>query len=286
MPGEVFGFLGTNGAGKTTTISILCQEFLPTSGSAAICGYDVVEEGKEALQCIGYCPQFDATLDLLTVEEHLRLYCGIHGIVEDMHESVVEALLQLCDVAKYRKTLAHELSGGNRRKLSVAISLVGGPRVVLLDEPSAGMDPVARRGLWTTIQKAASYCSVVLTTHNLEEVEALADTVAIMVDGSLRCIGDKVHLKNKYGSGYEMHIRIARAEAGEAIERFVNDVFPGATLNEFRGHRFVYALPRDTALSDAFRILQMNKEALGITDYSVSQTSIEQVFLRVSGEEV
>ncbi|KAH9599662.1 ABC transporter-like [Trypanosoma melophagium] len=197
---------------------------------------------------------------------------------------VIESLLLLCDIARYRRTLAHELSGGNRRKLSVAISLVGGPRVVFLDEPSAGMDPVARRGLWTTIQKASMYCSVVLTTHHLEEVEALADVVVIMVDGTLRCIGDKVHLKNKYGSGYEMHLRVNDAVAPNHVESFVSQMFPGATLNEYKGQRFVYALARDTSLANAFRILQQYKDTLGITDYSVSQTSIEQVFLRISGE--
>ncbi|RNF00259.1 ABC1 transporter, partial [Trypanosoma conorhini] len=284
LPGEVFGFLGTNGAGKTTTISILCQEFLPTGGSASVCGYDVVEESAKALQCIGYCPQFDACLDLLTVEEHLRLYAGLRGIAWSQRDEVVLGLLRLCELMKYRNTLAHELSGGNRRKLSVATALLGGPRVVFFDEPSAGMDPVARRGLWTTIETTAKYCSVVLTTHHLEEVEALADVVAIMVDGALRCIGDKTHLKHKFGSGYEMNIRIEDEDLYESILEFVNEMFPNATLNEFKGRRFVYALPSDTSLSSAFRILQENKDVLGITDYSVSQTSIEQVFLRVSGE--
>ncbi|KAH9599657.1 hypothetical protein LSM04_005139 [Trypanosoma melophagium] len=283
-PGEVFGFLGTNGAGKTTTIAILCQEFLPTSGQASVCGHDIANDSAEALRNIGYCPQFDACLDLLTVEEHLRLYAGVRGVASTQRDDVVAGLLRICELTDYRRTLAHELSGGNRRKLSVAISLVGGPRVVFLDEPSAGMDPVARRGLWNAIEKIADNCSVVLTTHHLEEVEALAHRVAIMVDGTLRCIGDKVHLKNKYGSGYEMHLRVNDAVAPNHVESFVSQMFPGATLNEYKGQRFVYALARDTSLANAFRILQQYKDTLGITDYSVSQTSIEQVFLRISGE--
>ncbi|KAH9599654.1 ABC transporter-like [Trypanosoma melophagium] len=282
-PGEVFGFLGTNGAGKTTTIAILCQEFLPTSGQASVCGHDIANDSAEALRNIGYCPQFDACLDLLTVEEHLRLYAGVRGVASTQRDDVVAGLLRICELTDYRRTLAHELSGGNRRKLSVAISLVGGPRVVFLDEPSAGMDPVARRGLWNAIEKIADNCSVVLTTHHLEEVEALAHRVAIMVDGTLRCIGDKVHLKNKYGSGYEMHLRVNDAVAPNHVESFVSQMFPGATLNEYKGQRFVYALARDTSLANAFRILQQYKDTLGITDYSVSQTSIEQVFLRISG---
>ncbi|KAG5510488.1 hypothetical protein GH5_06688 [Leishmania sp. Ghana 2012 LV757] len=285
LPDEVFGFLGTNGAGKTTSISMLCQEFIPTSGNAYVCGYDVVTESQEALQCIGYCPQFDATIDLLTVEEHLHLYAGIRGILYEERGKVVGGLMRLCGITEYRNTTSAQLSGGNRRKLSVALSLIGSPQVVFLDEPSAGMDPVARRGLWTAIQRVSQNCSVVLTTHHLEEVEELADTVAIMADGALRCIGDKIHLKQKYGSGFEMGIRIARKDMRVAVQRFVEKGFPEAVLNEFKGQRFVYALPQDTKLSEAFRQLQRNKERLHITDYSVSQTSIEQVFLRISEQQ-
>jgi ATP-binding cassette, subfamily A (ABC1), member 3 len=284
VPGEVFGFLGTNGAGKTTTISMLCQEFIATSGVAYICGYNIVNESTEALQCIGYCPQFDATLDLLTVEEHMYLYCGVRGICYAERDDVVDALLRMCELSTYRNTLSAQLSGGNRRKLSVALSLIGGPSVVFLDEPSAGMDPVARRGLWNAIEKVADNCSVVLTTHHLEEVEALAHRVAIMVDGTLRCIGDKTHLKKKFGTGFEMSIRAEADDDMEDIHVWVKQNFPAATLNEYKGRRFVYMLPADVALSDVFRLLQSNKTRLHITDYSVSQTSIEQVFLKISGE--
>ncbi|KAG5510169.1 hypothetical protein JKF63_07066 [Porcisia hertigi] len=285
LPDEVFGFLGTNGAGKTTTMSILCQEFIPSSGNAYVCGYDIVEESEEALKCIGYCPQFDATLDLLTVEEHLYLYAGIRCIVKEYRSKVVTGLMRLCDILEYRHTTSAQLSGGNRRKLSVALSFIGGPRVVFLDEPSAGMDPVARRGLWSAIKKVSQNCSVVLTTHHLEEVEALADVVAIMADGALRCIGDKIHLKQKYGTGFEMSIRVANKGMQGHIQRFVKCNISDAVLIEFKGQRFVFALPQETTLSHVFRLLQENKERLRITDYSVSQTSIEQVFLRISEQQ-
>jgi ATP-binding cassette, subfamily A (ABC1), member 3 len=285
LPDEVFGFLGTNGAGKTTTISMLCQEFIPTSGNAYVCGYDIVTNSAEALQCIGYCPQFDATLDLLTVEEHLNLYAGIRGIVHEQRRKVVCGLMRLCDITEYRNTTSAKLSGGNRRKLSVALALIGSPQIVFLDEPSAGMDPVARRGLWTAVQRISQNCSVVLTTHHLEEVEALADTVAIMADGALRCIGDKLHLKQKYGSGFELSIRIAHKDMRQEVQNFVEKNFADAVLNEFKGQRFVFGLPQETKLSETFARLQENKERFGITDYSVSQTSIEQVFLRISEEQ-
>nr|CCM13689.1 ATP-binding cassette protein subfamily A, member 2, putative [Leishmania guyanensis] len=285
-PGEVFGFLGTNGAGKTTTISILCQEFSPTSGHASICGNDIETDSREALRCIGYCPQFDACLDLLTVEEHLELYAGVRAIAYESRTRTVRELLSLCELTSYKDTLARELSGGNRRKLSVAVCLIGGPRVVFLDEPSAGMDPVARRGLWTAIETVSDNCAIVLTTHHLEEVEALAHRVAIMVDGTLRCIGNKTHLKKKFGTGFEVTIRIRSddEEVKEAIQRFFEAKFPGSSLREYRARRFTYALPGSMKLSRIFKLMEENASELGATDYSVSQTSIEQVFLQISDE--
>ncbi|CAG9567181.1 putative ATP-binding cassette subfamily A,member 1 [Leishmania major strain Friedlin] len=309
VPGEVFGLLGTNGAGKTTTMSILCQEFYPTTGHVYVCGYDIVEESRDALRCIGYCPQFDATLDLLTVEEHLSVFAGIRGIVREQQKDVVRALLQLTGLREYRHTTSAALSGGNRRKLSVALSLIGGPPVVIFDEPSAGMDPVARREIWTSMQAIRHRCSIILCTHHLEEVEALADCVAIMVDGRLRCIGSKVHLRQKYGSGFEMTIRVqppttvdvssstaadarqrkrAAEAALEAIKArlivFVASSFPSSQVSEVRGKRLVFTLPKNTNLPSVFECLQANRDALCISDYTVSQTSIEQIFMRVSGE--
>ncbi|RNF09836.1 ABC1 transporter [Trypanosoma conorhini] len=282
--GEVFAFLGTNGAGKTTTMSILCQGAVPTAGRAFICGHDVVEESNAARACVGYCPQFDACLDLLTVEEHLRLYAAVRGIVEPQHAEVVEALMRLCGVEEYRETRAHQLSGGNRRKLSLALALVGGPQVVMLDEPTAGMDPAARRRVWNSIRAIARSCSVLLTTHHLDEVEELANCVAIMVDGSLRCIGNQTRLKNKFGTGVEMSLRIRDDSFRPMVVHLVEACFPDAVLNEYRNHRFVYALPKDTSLCGVFKALQRNKAKAGITDYGVSQTSIEQVFIRISKE--
>jgi len=282
--GEVFGFLGTNGAGKTSTMSILCGEQLPTNGHGYVCGFDVVKDAVKARQVIGYCPQFDATMDLLNAEEHLQLYAGLRGIEPSAVEDVINSLIAKTGLAPHRKTLAMNMSGGNRRKLSVAISLIGAPKVVVLDEPSAGMDPLARRGLWDVIQAVASKCAVILTTHHLEEVEALSHRVAIMVAGSLRCIGSLQQLKHKFGSGYEMSIRIEAENRMFDVRKFVSQHFPGTYEAEYRQQKFTFALPSDSRLSECFRMLQENKDVLGITDYSVSQTSLEQVFLKIEQE--
>ncbi|RHW67284.1 ABC transporter [Trypanosoma brucei equiperdum] len=189
-------------------------------------------------------------------------------------ENVVTDLLYMCDLTKYRKSLAGELSGGNRRKLSLAVALVGGPGVIFLDEPTAGMDPIARRKIWSVIERAACQCAVVLTTHHLEEVEALAHRVAIMKDGTMRCVGRNAHLKDKYGAGYEMHICVAEGELPALVREFVDRQFAGATLRECKGRQLVYALPRSTSLADAFRTLESSKGLLGIVDYSVSQQQL------------
>jgi ATP-binding cassette subfamily A (ABC1) protein 3 len=280
--GEVFGFLGTNGAGKTTTMSILCGDQLPTKGYAWVAGYDVVKEAGQARKVIGYCPQFDALHDLLTPEEHMNLYAGLHGLTGALRTQVTERLMHVCGLDEHRKKESRSLSGGNKRKLSVAISLLGAPQVVFLDEPSAGMDPMARRHMWKVIEQVTAHCSVVLTTHHLEEVEALSSRMGIMVDGELKCIGPLQHLKTKFGSGFEMSLRVAEEGMVDAAEAFVQRAVEGSIVQERRGTKLTIALPPRTRLSTVFETIERHKTSLGVTDYSVSQTSLESVFLRIS----
>ena len=208
------------------------------------------------------------------------------------------------------------MSGGNKRKLSVAISLIGNPTVVFLDEPSAGMDPQARRGLWNALEAITQHSSIVLTTHHLEEIEALAHRLAIMKDGELKCIGDKTHLKEKFGDGYELNINMHRfaTDVKEAVvpsgyqsdnlddpvNKFRDRVlmaFPGSTVREQRSNRLTFALPVDVnpaesslvgeapnhRMSQVFKTIeQWKKNDPGlIEDYSIAQASLESVFLRI-----
>lgn len=208
--GECFGFLGINGAGKTTTLSILSGEFPPTSGTAFIDGCDISLDQSKIRRKIGYCPQFDALLELLTVREHLELYARIKGIPQDSLEGVVRSKMKQLDLVNFENKAAGSLSGGNKRKLSVAIALIGEPSIVFLDEPSTGMDPVARRFMWEVISRVSTQdakCSIILTTHSMEEAEALCGRIGIMVNGRLRCLGSSQHLKVTYGSGYEVDLK-------------------------------------------------------------------------------
>jgi ABC-type multidrug transport system ATPase subunit len=280
---EIFGFLGTNGAGKTTTLSILSGEFPPTSGEGYLHGFDVVSDCANARRHLGYCPQFDALLDLLTPREHLNLFSALRGVPSHRVKPSVDALLTAACLDTYADQPSGGLSGGNKRKLSLAIALIGGPPVIFLDEPSAGMDPVARRSLWGTIRAMAEGRSVVLTTHHLEEVEALAQRVTIMDRGEMKCIGSLQHLKNKFGDGYELTVKANDLSHISGLTAFIAQALPSAVLDEVHGLRVTFLLPqRDTVLSHVFDLVEGGKSTAGITDYSVTQTSLEQVFLRIA----
>jgi ABC-type multidrug transport system ATPase subunit len=205
---ECFGLLGINGAGKTTTLSILSGDFPPTSGEAFIDNCDVVSNLSQAQKRFGYCPQFDAIFDLLTAREHLQFYGRMKGVPENVLDVVVENKIQELGLSLHADKMAGGYSGGNKRKLSVAMATIGKPSVVFLDEPSTGMDPVSRRFMWDVISMIAERSSVILTTHSMEECEALCSRIGIMVDGGLRCLGTSQHLKNVYGSGYQLEINV------------------------------------------------------------------------------
>ncbi|KAL4454193.1 hypothetical protein ABPG74_012150 [Tetrahymena malaccensis] len=208
--GEVFCFLGTNGAGKTTTMRMLTGEETIGSGEAYIEGYKIPEQMSIAQQYIGYCPQFDALLDNLTAREHLELYAAIKGIPKDMIPRAVDEKLDEMNLRKFEHICSRTYSGGNKRKLSVAIAMLANPPIVFLDEPSTGMDPGNRRFMWDVISRIATLrkkSSIILTTHSMEEAEALGTKVGIVVSGNLQCLGSIQHLKNKFGKGYELDIK-------------------------------------------------------------------------------
>eukprot|EP01065_Artemidia_motanka_P007592 TRINITY_DN137_c0_g1_i12.p1 TRINITY_DN137_c0_g1~~TRINITY_DN137_c0_g1_i12.p1 ORF type:complete len:1800 (+),score=711.39 TRINITY_DN137_c0_g1_i12:86-5401(+) len=278
---EIFAFLGTNGAGKTTTMSMMSGEFPPTAGTVTINGFDILEDPQSARQQLGYCPQFDALLDLLTPQETIEFYCALRGVPEEQRKRVTDALVAVLDLKRHKDKICKSLSGGNKRKASIAISLVGGPAVVLLDEPTAGMDPAARRRLWTALQRIGSGRSVVLTTHHLEEVEALAHRVTIMVAGKLECMGSLNHLKSKFGGGYQLEMKVSQ-KPSEAID-FVTSRFAGAALVERQGMRMTFRLGA-VKLSEVFGEIEQQISRLHIVDYSIAQTSLEQVFMAICKE--
>ncbi|KAK2651860.1 hypothetical protein Ddye_011716 [Dipteronia dyeriana] len=226
--GECFGFLGTNGAGKTTTLSMLSGEEYPTDGTAFVFGKDICSNPKAARRLIGYCPQFDALLEYLTVQEHLELYARIKGVAEYMINEVVMEKLVEFDLLKHATKPSFTLSGGNKRKLSVAIAMIGDPPIVILDEPSTGMDPIAKRFMWEVISRLSTRqgkTAVILTTHSMNEAQALCTRIGIMVGGRLRCIGSPQHLKTRFGNYLELEIKPAEVNSVdlENLCRFIQE---------------------------------------------------------------
>ncbi|KAI9543636.1 ATP-binding cassette sub- A member 2, partial [Dissostichus eleginoides] len=230
-PGECFGLLGVNGAGKTTTFKMLTGDESTTGGEAFINGNSILKDLLCVQQSIGYCPQFDALFDDLTAREHLELYTRLRGIPWKDQERVVQWALEKLELSKYADKPAGTYSGGNKRKLSTAIALIGYPSLIFLDEPTTGMDPKARRFLWNLILDIIKTGrSVVLTSHSMEECEALCTRLGIMVNGRFKCLGSIQHLKNRFGDGYMITVRTKSSSNVKEVLRFFNRNFPEAVL--------------------------------------------------------
>ncbi|NXH41285.1 ABCA1 protein, partial [Dicaeum eximium] len=277
-PGECFGLLGVNGAGKTSTFKMLTGDTEVTLGEAWLKGYSVLTDLQSVHQHMGYCPQFDAITDLLTGREHLEFYSRLRGIPEEETPRVAQWGITALGLGPHADRPAGKYSGGNKRKLSTAIALLGCPPVVFLDEPTTGMDPQARRFLWERILGVIrDGRSVVLTSHSMEECEALCTRMAIMVNGRFRCLGSVQHLKNRFGDGYTVVVR-AGGPGPAAVQTLLQQHFPGIVLREQHGGLLQYHLPAHvTSLATIFSLLATHRGPCHIEDYSVSQTTLDQV---------
>jgi len=297
--GECFGFLGANGAGKSTTMKILTGDLFPTEGTATLGSMDIIEHPYEVRSLIGYCPQFDALLENLTAREHLTLFARIKGVPEKMMSKFIDGLLKQLTLEEYADRPAGTYSGGNKRKLCVGLALVGNPPVVFLDEPSTGVDPQARRFLWKLISSTMSHRAVVLTTHSMEEAEALSTRIGVMVNGRLRCLGTPHHLKQKYGRGYQVYIKVTPG-ASEYVHAFLHRTFGpnNYRILEEHGQNLRVRVVRQGPFSNiagVFRVLEQEKQTSTIPAtqeptilaYSVSETDLEQLFVQFvrEGEE-
>ena len=279
QPGECFGFLGVNGAGKSTTFSMLTGATPPTSGDASLRGLSILSQQRALRRLVGFCPQHDALEALLTCREHLRLYAHIKGVPRRHVDDEVESLLVDLDLAMFANKRAGTLSGGNKRKLCVAIALIGAPQLVLLDEPSSGMDAASKRFLWAVIRRRTAQCCTILTTHSMEECEALCSRIGVMVDGALRCLGPIQRLKATYGQGYHVALRLAPGASPDAVLGYMQRAFEGTTLDSLEPPQMVLRLPKRAALSQLFGQLEASRAQLQFSECSVTQTTLEQVFL-------
>lgn len=197
--GELFSLLGVNGAGKTTTVKMLCCLVKPTSGDAFLLDKSIVNEAAEVKSVIGVSPQETAVAPNLTTEENLELMCGVHGFSKEKTEYKINDIRDRLGLNEVMKKKAGKLSGGWQRRLSIAMALIGEPEILFLDEPTLGLDVLARSELWDIVKSLKGKVTVVLTTHYMEEAEELSDRIGIMRSGRLLALGTAKELKEKAG---------------------------------------------------------------------------------------
>ncbi|XP_041978072.1 phospholipid-transporting ATPase ABCA1-like [Aricia agestis] len=289
---EIFGLLGVNGAGKTTTFKMLMGDETVSSGNAFVSGYSIRKDITKVHENIGYCPQFDAVFGELTGRETLHLFSRFRGLRDASSAVRAETLANALGFAKHLDKRVDQYSGGNRRKLSTAVSLLGSTRLVFVDEPTTGVDPAAKRHVWRAVRAARrGGRSVVLTSHSMEECEALCSRLTIMVNGRFSCLGSSQHLKNKFSQGFTLTVKLKLLENArrhsldhsriEAVKNFVAENFTDPKLmEEYDGLLTFYLPDRTMAWSRMFGVMERAKRELDIEDYSILQTTLEQIFLQ------
>ncbi|XP_051046373.1 glucosylceramide transporter ABCA12 [Phodopus roborovskii] len=287
--GECFGLLGVNGAGKTTIFKMLTGDIIPSSGNILIRNKSgSLGHMDSHSSLVGYCPQEDALDDLVTVEEHLYFYARVHGIPEKDIKETVHKLLRRLHLMPYKDRSTSMCSYGTKRKLSTALALIGKPSILLLDEPSSGMDPKSKRHLWRIIsEEVQSKCSVILTSHSMEECEALCTRLAIMVNGRFQCIGSLQHIKSRFGRGFTVKVHLKNNKVSmENLTRFMQLHFPKTYLKDQHLSMLEYHVPVTAGgVANIFDLLETNKTSLNITNFLVSQTTLEEVFINFAKDQ-
>ena len=198
--GELFSLLGVNGAGKTTTIKMLSCLTKPTGGDAIVGGYNIIRESEKVKHLIGVSPQETAVAPNLSVKENLELICGIHGFSKEKTKAKITELSKMFGLDSILQRKASKLSGGYGRRVSIAMALISEPKILFLDEPTLGLDVIARHELWENIRALKGNVTIILTTHYMEEAEALSDRIGIMKNGKLLAVGTVDELKEKAGT--------------------------------------------------------------------------------------
>jgi len=272
---------GPNGAGKTTTISMLTGLFMPTEGTAYVGGYDIRNDMDKIHQIIGICPQFDLLWEDLTTKETVLFYSRLKGARKQDESEMAEYVLTQVGLEKFMDMQVKNLSGGMKRRLSVAVSLVGSPKIIFLDEPSTGLDPDNRRQLWNVLLHVKKNKCLILTSHSMEEADILCTRIGIVSKGNLKCLGSNVRLKNKFGEGYSLNLNFEPEDEGHITE-FVNRILPHAKMEESFAGNCTYHIPSSGFLmSELLEEMISHKDTAKIQDWGVTQTTLEDVFLNI-----
>lgn len=276
--GSLLALLGQNGAGKSTTMSCLSGLSPPTAGDAVFYGLSITKNMQKLQKIMGICPQHDILFNDLTAFEHIELYGGLKNLSKQEIQRVAEERLGQVKLLKVQHLKSGTYSGGMKRRLSVVISTLGDPKVIFLDEPTTGMDPVNRRHVWSFLEKFKENRVVVLTTHSMEEADVLGDQVAIMSKGLLKALGTGVQLKSKHGEGYRVSIIAKKLlDAQRLVKKHVQD----AVLEDEAAGSLIYRVPPSIIEQIPLFVnaLEMGKDC--IESWGLSQTTLEEVFLKI-----
>jgi ABC-2 type transport system ATP-binding protein len=277
--GEIFGFLGPNGAGKTTTVRILCGLMMPTSGNATVVGHDVVKAPEEVKQRIGYMPQAYGLYDDLTVEENLEFFGSVYRVPSDERRKRADEILQLVRLEEFRKQFAGQLSGGMKRRLSLAVSMVHNPELLILDEPTAGIDPPLRRIFWEYFRQLNKRgVTFFINTHYMDEAE-LCDRLALISYGRLVSVGSPTELKRKAIGGERVELVTADLPRTDAIlkdSELVREINASDGGIQLIVDEAASAIPRLTSL--------LRERGVEVLQVRQLQPSLEDVFIRLVQE--
>ncbi|KAH9392503.1 hypothetical protein TYRP_005582 [Tyrophagus putrescentiae] len=292
---ECFGLLGVNGAGKSTTFRMLCGDLLPSSGNAYLHQgrFSLLDNLRSYEQNIGYCSQESALLGKMTGEEMLYLFARLRGIPDAVMKRDIDNLIRMTGMEDQADKLIESLSGGNRRKLHLALSMVGSPSICFLDEPTSGVDPVARRKIWQALGYMKRLnSSIVLTSHSMEECEALCSRIGIMVNGRFCCMGSPQHLRSKYGQGYTVTISLQKtletdSAYVDSVQTTVRQRLPSAVLKDHHQSLMLYHVTdQSQRWSAIFAAMASLNEQFDFEDYYVSDTTLENVFIMFARHQV
>ncbi|KAK7101563.1 hypothetical protein V1264_019927 [Littorina saxatilis] len=280
--GQITVLLGHNGAGKTTTMFMLTGFLPPSSGTATINGLDIRNDMDTIRHNLGLCPQHNILFDAMTVEEHLDFFARLKGCPASRVKEEVDKILTEVGLEFKRHAQSQTLSGGQKRKLSVGIALINDSKVVILDEPTSGMDPASRRQTWEVLQRHRAGRTMLLTTHFMDEADLLGDRIAIMAEGVVQCCGSSMFLKKLYGTGYHLVLVKTPSCHVDKVTSVIQQHIPAARFESEINTELSYLLPDDQAalFPDLFRQLETRKEELGIGGFGTTATTMEEVFLK------
>jgi len=275
--GTVFSLLGPNGAGKTTTVNILTTLVKADGGTARVAGHDIAAETKAVRAAIGVTGQFAAVDELLTGEENLQLMADLHHLRADEGKRVAASLLERFDLAESAQKLVSTYSGGMRRKLDLAMTLVTRPQIIFLDEPTTGLDPRSRRTMWDIIrQLVADGVTVFLTTQYLDEADRLADRIAVLDQGRMVAAGTAGELKRQI-PGSHVRLRFTHVLELDAAAR----VLAGSTRDD---QELTLRVPSDGGVKSVRALLsQLDEHSIDVEEFSVHTPDLDDVFLALTG---